>query len=198
MNEYEFLGLGYHNPLSIDSYTGATNSETLDLKQAPSSTGNQLWILSISLEPIPFNTTARSNVVQHQFKHHGDNTSFEIPCPQDSGYLPTGAAATLTVATAAVAGAESIALSTGTAYEAMPVGQYIRFSNHTKVYRVTSKSNGTVGLYPALQNAVTTGTADLAPNIKVKYNQNIALSVAYGNRGEYYPRLDVIEYYESP
>ena len=89
----------------------------------------------------------------------------------------------------AAAGESAVRLSNPTPRAfTLPVGWYVTFANHTKVYRVTSYGvvSGalTLGVYPTLRTAVPTTTrVNVAPMYTCRYNPESPLEIPYDERG---------------
>lgn len=156
-------------PMSVISNRPVFASDTLSLKRRTGTQGGvQRWEIQTNVEPLVGSADLMVNMIVA-----GDSGIVEVEMPQlyrrSGGTNITAMVPTV----AAVRGANSVQVTlTGTR---VSKGEFIRFSNHTKVYMVTADrvGSGPLGLFPAL-------TADIATTDSIFFgNTNVIMKARY-------------------
>jgi hypothetical protein len=154
-------------PMSVTSKQPVSSSDTLSLKRVTSVPSAQRWEIETNIEP----TNNSSALFVHSLLH-GKTEKIKIRMPQiylGRDYVSTSA----TLINDVAAGSSSI---TGNV-SALLVGEFIKFSNHDKVYVVTnsaSPSNSTqiFTILPKLTTRVEGST-------KIHRGDNVTLTAYY-------------------
>ncbi len=167
-------------PLRIVSKKPNLSSKTMTLKRRTAVTEIQRWDITAGLQP--FDTPAELFV---NMAINDLATSFFVRMPQIyrtstiSGNLSPTSAATYPAAS-------SLLTFNNMATEKLPVGEFIKFANHAKVYTVTASSvNGsqnTVTIFPKLVNTVTSGESVFYGSkvtMTAKYDEDTQLGLQY-------------------
>lgn len=196
-----FLGLRYISPLSIMSEKREFRSETLSLRIQTLTSETQRWRVKVGLEYDTGANKGGSNLSVHRAEH-SFTESFEMEMPQwfdIEDLLEVPQEIDEIILTANTAGSKTISINSVHNFF-IPKGWFLKFSNHTKVYQVTSDvdhdANDAIDLpiFPALQRGIaTTDTLDVTPNITVYYAQNMDLSVKISGGIVVKEMLDVVE-----
>lgn len=153
----------------IQSATFKSNSPTIasesqSLIQHVRRIPAQRW--EFTLKSTPVGSEAGRKIWAYITALNGRFTPFDVVIPAYS--QPQGVAlGSPTVRTAASAGVTSVALQgfSGPAAAQLLAGDYVRFSNHSKVYMVTANANNNVSgqltlqIYPQLTRPLTVGAA---------------------------------------
>jgi hypothetical protein len=98
-----------------------------------------------------------------------DSFAFPVPQPDD----PAVEKGALTVATSALSAVDSTTVSAD-----LPVGRFVRFDGHDKVYLVVSGNGTTSEVYPRLRSGVASGET-------VYYGDNVTMTVLLDEPQEY-------------
>ena len=86
------------------------------------------------------------------------------------------------------------AISIGINGERPPIGHFIKFPNHNKIYQIVNRGNNTINIYPGLQQSVPhNSTLDVTPWIRVTYAPDDNITQAFNNIGWTLPTLNLIE-----
>lgn len=135
-------------PMTMRSNAPVFLSDSLSLKRKAKYRGSQRWELETNLEPLSHGgNQLMVNMVVNNY-----NNTVDIVIPQNIGVMKERVEATLgPVATGSqYASTVNIASTNPEAY--IPAGQFLKFSNHSKIYMVTEglSGNGTLHVYPPL------------------------------------------------
>lgn len=150
-------------PISVRSVRNVFRGDTVSLRTKAGQHGNsQRWEISTKLEPLVGDPSLLLHtVVMDSFE------VFAVTMPQVF-YRGTVVQSTLAASSSAGVGSTSINISGG------PVaGEFIRFTNHKKVYLVTAVSGSAATLFPGLLAAVSSGQA-------IESGKNTKLWCRYG------------------
>ena len=184
-----FLDLDYVLPVSIESIEpNLLVNRALTGKPFFSRADAQFWRVSFLTKPIRKFDSKIREVASHLFRHsiHRPFT-VQIPNPLD---IKTSIRPPVT--TDAVAGANAVVV-TLTKKQKLVSGQYVKFSNHNKIYLITSdvsvKSAGdaTVNVFPALvkdvpaNSLLQSAAGDLS--MRVTYAENQSRRLVYPQGG---------------
>lgn len=185
-----FLGFDYVTPVTVRSNQPELVTDTLSLHRVTSRTGVQRWEMDVNLMQDSSGASSLINTVQVHREVNGGHTSFDIPIAQPLGAVPTS---TMDVE---VVGAHTVGDNTITvaslASFSIPAGVFIKFGNHTKVYRVTQallapapSTNVTLNIFPAIVNELTDATdVELSDiNLRAYYNNDNGGLVSYTTTG---------------
>lgn len=157
-------------PVSIKSNRPDFVSDSLSLKRRAVISENQRWEISGGLQPFDNVGEFFANLIVN-----GNSTPFYIRVPQI--YRSTRIPDNLTPSTSSsyVAGGNTVTVSNMGAYT-LPVGEFVRFANHSKVYMVKQAIyDGGVNhltLFPKLH-------ASLAINEAMTYGAKVTMGVYY-------------------
>jgi len=170
----------FSTPLSILSNQPAFVSDSISLKRFTHKQNIQRWEIVTNIEP-----TNDSAEFMLSSLLNGYSEVLEVLVPQiyrmNSKYKTTSTS-NIAVGSNVSAGATAIPVSNnnGTVYK----GEFIKFSNHTKVYVVTQDlvGNGTLNIFPNLVSpVVTSNTVNYGNNVKMKvrYDIDTAIGIQY-------------------
>ena len=168
----ELLGV-FSAPLSITSKKPSLLVETLTLKRKTAYTEIQRWELQTGIVPV----ADASQLFMHNVVN-GYSESFYIRMPQI--YRAKNISNTLTPT---VFANTAVAVSTvnlaGLGGQLLPVGEFIKFNSHSKVYMVKESvllgsDVNTITIFPALVSAITVNEA-------VGYGTKVTMAAKYGD-----------------
>ena len=133
----DFLGHNYIYPIILDFDNGERVSDSDQLKVTGSNIGAHRWEMIIELQPVRASVAA--GLLGAHRAEHGATKSFELACPQGTGYKPS--AANPTTAAATVIGESVVSVADSTNWDNMPIGQFITIGDDKKVYMAIAKTN---------------------------------------------------------
>lgn len=140
-------------PLTISSNQPVSVSDTLSLKRQIARRSAQRWEISTNVEPL--STDSSAFFVNLVTKGFSDTVS--VLLPQNYGAKAKKTCTSVLTGTAA-ANATQITVA-GRSLGIVPAGTFIRFSNHSKIYMLTSDLTATtMNIYPTLKVAVSNTT----------------------------------------
>lgn len=139
-------------PISIVSYSPENSGDTLSLRRIRNRNPSQRW--EISAEVVPSNIA--HELLAMMVMAGGSDTVF-VRMPQLPTKRTLNANTTVTTTTLANAGSENFNVSV-TGSQLIPIGEFIRFANHSKVYIVTNHVGSTLSISPPLREQVPIGT----------------------------------------
>jgi hypothetical protein len=150
------LSSNYFESAEIVSNTKTRTTETLTNKMFRQQIGGQYW--TIKLSSVALDRDEMGELYSFLVKQNGQYESFALvpPVIQDSGGTATG---TPTITQSYSAGVSSVRANGGSG--TLKAGDYIKFSNHDKVYMLTAdvnqdaSSEDTFEFFPILSTAVT-------------------------------------------
>jgi hypothetical protein len=155
MTVYYFEGSPIVAPLTIESNEPIFSADTISLKQQRASQGAQRWELSFQIQTRDIEEDYFVGVVT------GIISAKSMVMPQ---LLSVDKKITVTsnscIPASTNAGSNTVLIDFNqTGF--LPKGSFIQFSNHSKIYMVTSNvnttdSNVSVGIYPSLRTSLTT------------------------------------------
>jgi hypothetical protein len=166
-------------PMAVTSNQPVFVADTMSLKRQVLSQGAQRWEISTNLEPS--NTSA--DFLIHSVTNGYDQV-FDIQMPQV--YKRGGSTDSATLITVnsstAVNTTDLIVTSNGT----LSSGNFIKFSNHDKVYlvtnTVTSGSSSLMKIFPSLRKPIPGNTFIIVRNnvtMKARYDASTTLGISY-------------------
>ena len=172
------------NSRPITSNISYTQSTAVNLKEQTRSLGGQRWEVALSYPPMRPETFAP---IWAYLLSKQNGESFAITLPKLSKQFST-ATGTVTIDGNYAAGSSTVGVSVSGTLKA---GDYIKFSNHDKVYCIAGDrvSSGSLSIYPSLRTAVSSTHT-------IKYN-NVPIQMKLKNPmlNPYSPTLDnVIQY----
>ena len=187
LNEYE-----YANPISVMSNRPVQEQESLNQKKSYITTGSQRWDLMITLETIPPGESEKLARLRAKIAGLSNRDSFEIIMPQyvtppNQRVWTTGEH---TVQKTVIQIAQSIII---------PIGLYIKFQNHRKVYEVKDSyirhGTGTfIEIEPGLHETVASAEdIDMSPMISVNFKTGQQFGFRTNRMGEWIPELRLQE-----
>ena len=203
----EFFGLKYIHPVRIDSETGELTADSDALRIQSIRTGRQRWEMVITLEPVGRLSEVVGRLGTHR-NENGSHTEFELTMPQTSGYVkPSNVNGIIRTDRNHASGDNSIYVEASINDAAnnnhvrnMPVGTFVSFGNHNKVYRIAGVADGAAAheavyrIFPALVADVARGiTVDTQPMVVAKYDPDVPPIDATNAQGLYLPRIALVE-----
>jgi len=167
-------------PTSIISNQPAFVKDTVSLKRQTNSQGVQRWEIKTNLEPSNYSTDFLIHSVTN-----GYDQIFDIQVPQVYRLRDKNATTTTSIITAsanAVSNTSSIYIQGNNG--SLSKGEFIKFSNHDKIYILTSNriGNGTINIYPPLLTDVSIGTGisyGANTTMKVRYDTDAVLGITF-------------------
>ena len=140
-------------PIAVKSNRPVFASDTLSLSRKASRRVAQRWEIEARLEPLSF--SAQDLFVNVVTKGYSEDVTIVVP--QNYGSIQSRIINAYTAPIGAGSlNSEIINVSSNVNY--IPKGTFIKFSTHNKVYMTTTNlnGNGSIGIYPGLQEAVNT------------------------------------------
>lgn len=175
-------------PLQIISNQPAFSNDSINLKRITSTTNIQRWEISAGIMP----TDTSQELLIHTILN-GYHLPFYIRMPQlyrKGGYsIDTGIA--IDVQTQANAGTNTVIIDDPVGLSdwgsnILPIGEFIRFANHSKVYLVTnsvlSSGKNTLTISPKLMVTTPVGTDvfyDKRVAMRAYYDKDTSLGLSY-------------------
>ena len=154
------LSTNYFEAVEITSITQTRISETLSNKSHKRSVGGQRWMLQLSSKNLT--QAEMSELYAFLVRQNGPFGHFTIVPPKHGSTRSTNATGAPTVTTDYAAGVTSIRAQGGGG--SLLSGDFIKFSNHDKVYMLTADVNldgstvDTLPIFPTLRTATTSST----------------------------------------
>jgi hypothetical protein len=165
-------------PLTVRSNQPVTVSDTLSLKRNTFRRATQRWEVEAKL--FPLSNSAQDLMVNLITK--GVSETMQIIMPQNYGAKQAKTAtSTVTIYATVAASSSQLLISANASNNAkvIPKGTFIKFSNHTKIYMITSDAvlSGTLNtvalnIYPVLRSAVPAGTT-------ITYQDDVIMNCKY-------------------
>lgn len=175
------LPVNTFNKITIKNNTPTATSISISGRRQSKQLAAQFWTLDC--EYAPLDRTEAAQVMAFLNQQKNSLSSFDVVLPQYSRpagtirlVYPGAANATISVAANAAIAATSVSVNADvlrpadftsagtTATGALRAGDFVKFTNHNKVYQLTadttidSSGNGTLAIFPGLYAAVTTTT----------------------------------------
>ncbi len=160
MTDTIFKNIPYGN-VTVTQEVNNFESRTQNLKIQRINNGAQRWLVNVNFQG------TQSDRMWNEFMSHATanaHTPFEIVMPQhwlDNDYITT--INDITVAADANGGSNIVSINSSSQF-ILPIGRYIKFGNHTKIYQIANSINSTDGsvtdlqIYPQLVTPVPNGT----------------------------------------
>jgi hypothetical protein len=133
-------------PLTVKSNVPTFVSDALSLKRTVTKRTAQRWEISTNLEPLSFG----ANELFALLVMKGVSELLTVRMPQNYGVIKKRTA-TQTPLVNGMLGSTNVNVSNNSGL--IPMGTFIRFSNHSKIYMVTADFNqasGVMGIFPGL------------------------------------------------
>jgi len=136
-------------PMTLRSNQPVFASDTLSLKRQTGRRTAQRWELETRLEPL----AVGAEKLMVNLIANGVSETVNIIVPQNRGVVKRRTSNSTPTATAAV-GATQIPVLNNVGL--IPMGTFIRFANHSKIYMLKADltGTGTMSIYPTLRTAV--------------------------------------------
>ena len=161
MATYQYQGQDIVAPFRVTSNEPAFAADTVSLRQRRITQGNQRWELEFGVvmqDPTDFFVNSISTF--------NDVVTMEMPQLNVRGETISSGTSTaaIDVATTALAGSSTVVLANGTSLGTINKGRFVKFSNHNKIYMVTSTTTlaadgtGTLNIHPPLRENVVSTT----------------------------------------
>ena len=192
-----FLGLDYVHPVQVEGVQPESNNTALSGRVSSLRFGHVRWKVGLTFEPRIPTRTIDARIAVHRAKH-GTTGSFTIPMPQIvDGELP-GDAGLIVAAVSAGASGVQLKASSNTV---LPIGRFISFAGHDKVYQVdgtgdyTIVSSGvTVTVVPNLLAGVVSGARWFPnPSLLCRYAGSSRGGWSSDGRGLVRPTVSLLE-----
>ena len=179
-----FLDADYTERCVVRDAAVRERVQTRNLRTRGRTLPGQRW--DVLLDIMAADDALQARVIAHQVANA--HTPFLLEMPQGAALSVAQTAAT---ASAAVADTEI-------ATAEVPVGRYVGFANHRKVYLVVGRSGGDTIIYPGLVAAVPATTMMLtAPSLYAVYDGSASFGVrGFGAAGRPFAALGLREYLE--
>ena len=182
----DFLGLRYANPVSISSEVVEHLSRSRDGTLIGTREGYPRWIVSVGIEPQKYGATG---LLAHRMKY-ASTIPFRMKMPQ---VIETGDFQTLNMKSASSIGSDRVTVTTRMSIDTM-VGRFISFSNHAKVYVVSSSNGPNLTIRPDLQiDTPASETIDTNPYLTCRYLEDSGGFYELDSRSILSTRISVIE-----
>jgi len=150
-------------PMTVNSNTPVFATDALSLKRNVTKRTAQRWEITTALEPL----SLESNELFSLFVTKGHFSQIDVIMPQNYGAIKKRVLAASTPVGTGSIGATTFTVGSNTPPNTIPKGTFIRFSNHSKVYMLTSTvtGNASVGVFPELRSAVTSTTFNFIDDV---------------------------------
>ena len=135
-------------PMSVISNVPTFDSDTMSLKRNVQRMTAQRWEITSRVQPL----STDANELFALLVSKGSFDTLEVTMPQNTGAIHKRVITTA-VKPKGTGDVDGLTF-TVTSANTIPVGTFIRFANHSKIYLLTSKAGSIYGIYPALQSAV--------------------------------------------
>jgi hypothetical protein len=149
-------------PMTVKSNRPVFMADTLSLHRRVSRRSAHRWEIETNLMPL----TLTANELFVNFVVNGHSEPMQILMPQNMGVIKRRSSTAACTATGAL-GASSVAVAGLNGL--IPMGTFIRFANHNKVYMTTTDLNtggsGILNIYPELRVAVSTTTMNYLDDV---------------------------------
>lgn len=189
-----FLGkYPYGNPISVMNNRPVREHSALNQKKSYIQLGSARWDIMITLQPITVGAEEAANEIESHIMRHSDRSSFEIPMPQR---VIAPVTQSVSVAAEYSVFQKNIAITDGAE---LPIGLYISFANHRKVYRIVDtyvqdRVGTFITLEPGLHERVLPNELiNTAPMVRVNYKNNQQFGFKTDNDGTWKPVLNLQE-----
>ena len=158
-----FLGYNFVSPVTVSSNQPNRKSTTLNLDAVGVRTPAQRWVAAFDVID-PYGTRGLGQMLQWLVDSKGELETFDFNWPQPLNTSDVD----ITTAARAIAGATSLTLTASTTRPGL--SRLVKFSGHSKVYRLGPITNNVVEIYPALTDAVASGeVGDANPTTKAVF-----------------------------
>ena len=163
-------------PLTVVSNQPVFATDTLSLRRQVVSQNVQRWEIVTRLEP----SNQSADFLVHSVTN-GHNQVFSVRMPQVYRRSDATNSAGITLTANAASNANQVQVQN---LGFIARGEFIRFSNHSKVYMVTEDltGNGNLKIFPRLRQAVPIGsTVFYGSNavLEVRYEPDVSLGITY-------------------
>jgi len=159
-NDSSVIIANFTAPLTVRSNQPTTLSDTLSLKRVISQKTAQRWEVEAGLEPL----SSGANALFAHLVTKGYYSVINILMPQNYGVMLKLPATPPVINTTALASAGSSQVTIGNSTTIIPVGCFVKFASHAKIYMVTTADvaasvGSTMNIYPPLRSDVASGSA---------------------------------------
>lgn len=155
-------------PVTVRSNQAVSSSDSLSLKRFALNRGGQRWEIVSGLEPL----VGDANELMAHVVINGSYLPFDVSFPQNYGVVLKRKKATTTPTAFGLSGSTELVLG-NFADGTIPIGCFVKFTNHSKIYMVTEtlSGNGSLKIFPALR-------ADVS-NLEMKYMDDVIAKMLY-------------------
>jgi len=142
----KFLDFNYVTPVTIKNNEPRFITDTLSLRRQSVRTGAQRWELTVGFQGGKADNLL--GVLQAHYLRFGDTAfNFAMPQPFMIDTSDTDVYEPTTGTASGSAGSTSVTLSSAGIY---PVGWFVKFASHSKIYMVTESNGTSLKIAPAL------------------------------------------------
>ena len=171
-------------PLAIESETRAFRDETLSLRIVTNSSNAQRWNMNFGLAADGGTNQTAALFSVHKATHN-ISQQFSVTMPQhhyvDALTDSDGNPITVTVNGAVNLSTTDVTMIPTTG-GTTPVGRFISFAGHSKIYLVTASTETTTSIFPPLRsNLADASTVNQSPVVNVFYSDNDDQSISYSD-----------------
>jgi hypothetical protein len=153
LNDNNNLLARFSTPMSITSNQPVFSSDSISLKRQTNIKQAQRWEIEASLEPL----SDTANLLYTFLISKGYSGTIQVVMPQSSAVFKNLFTATGTF-TNVTANAGATSLNVQGMSNDVPVGFFIRFGSHKKIYMITSSGLNTCTIYPPLRQSINNDT----------------------------------------
>lgn len=139
-------------PMDFMSNQPVLSGDALSLKRQTHVSPAQRWELETRLMP----KTWDANELFVLFTVNGRHKKYNLRVPQNTGVIAARKTSSVLHKCTGLAGDDAVSVSDWTGY--LPMGTFIRFSSHKKIYMTTTplaNAGTSLGIYPSLRSSVT-------------------------------------------
>lgn len=143
-------------PMTVKSNQPVSAPDTLSLKRQVSRRPAQRWEISTNVEPL----SSSAHKLFVSLVTRGYSEAVQVLMPQNYGAKLARTSVSSAPSTNAGFVARDTQLTIKDCAGLIPLGTFIKFANHSKIYMLTEDcvDNGTLNIYPSLQTAVPNDT----------------------------------------
>jgi hypothetical protein len=153
LNDNNNLLARFSTPMSITSNQPVFSSDSISLKRQTTIKQAQRWEIETSLEPL----SDTANLLYTFLISKGYTNTIKVSMPQPATVFKNLSTAVRTL-TNVTANAGATSLTVQGMSSNIPVGCFIKFNSHKKIYMITSSGLNTCTIYPPLRQSINNDT----------------------------------------
>ena len=204
MAEESFLGIRYSTPLNVTIDQKQFSTETENYDRQTINLGFERYRIDVTFELDGFGELMAASKLRRHRQKHGLGSRFTMAMPQDLG-VGDAPSVDVTVRGTVDKGDDTVQMITGDRTVQIPVGRFITFSGHKKVYVIESFSYrpfqvyGDAVIQPNLQKNIANGElVNFTPDITVRYALDGTASFGYTRGAMSKLSMSVVEDINAP